>query len=134
MLFRSWIPADFHGFITSLLRYGPMYKDWQKRLSPTPANLKRIFRAKDRNVARAEGMLARIGELKGKLPARAYREFDECFGYLLTMARSFQAAHKLFLSLWAIRQGRAAPTTANLNQLVQTVKQYSRILPLNPPR
>ena len=128
------IPADFHGFITSLLRYGPMYTDWQKRLAPTPANLRRIFKAKDSSVARAEGMLARIGELKGSLPSRAYREFSECFGYLLTMARSFQAAHKLFLSLWAIRQGHAAPTTAKLNELLEMMKRYGEVLPLNKSR
>lgn len=125
------IPGDFHGLLGSFARYGPMYKDWRKRLDPTPRNLAQIFRAKDAAVARAQAMLARIEGLQSRLPERAYREFHECFSCLRTMARSFQASHKVFLTMFAIRQGRLKPTTAVLDGLHEHVKKYADILPAN---
>ncbi|KPJ62215.1 MAG: hypothetical protein AMS15_04695 [Planctomycetes bacterium DG_23] len=125
------IPTGFHNFFGSIVRYAAMYPHWEKRLWPSQGNIKRIFRDKERNVKRAEQIVQRIEALKKNLPARAYQEFSTCFGWLLTMARSFRAAHMLFYTMWALREGELQPTTHKLDRLHEIIKEYSEILPLN---
>jgi hypothetical protein len=110
------------GLYYSLLRYGPMYPDWEKRVYPTPQNIKRVFKDKDRTIRRAKKMVRRIDELKSKLPRRAYGEFRECFGNLLRLARRWGASHKHSLILWALKEGTLKPTIPILEHL----HQYAR--------
>jgi hypothetical protein len=109
--------ACLAGFHYQLWRYGPTRKDWLKRVYPTPGNVSRVFADKDRNVARAQGMLDRIDALKPRITAEAYDEFRLCFGNLLALARRWQAAHKQAMMLWAIKQGTIRPTLAQLEAL-----------------
>jgi len=126
------LPRGFGTFLQSLLRYGPMYSDWQDRISTSNANLSKVFRAKEENRLRAEQMCDAIDELKGELPQRARKELSTCFGYTRNQARSFEAAHKLFFTLWSMRSEKT--TTADLERVVQLMGPTVRYLEMNPPR
>lgn len=120
-------PDAFRAFLYSLLRYAPMYPDWEKRLEPSPENLKDIFREKDANVARAQQMADRIKGLQQQLSPRAFEEFSQCLGATLRMAKAYRATHKLFLTMWAMRQGYIKPTTGNLNDLHRLIADYATV-------
>jgi len=111
--------TSFARLYHSLLRYGPMYRDWRTRLAPTPANVARIIREKDAVVAHAAGMVERIEALAGKLPRRAAAEFRLCFGNLLKMAKASAATHKTFMRLWALKEGPGKPTVTVLNAIME---------------
>ena len=121
-------------FYSDLLRYSWMFPDWQQRVRRTPANLRRISAAKDRNVRRAEKMLQRIEQLKGKLPGKAYREFRDRFGDLLATARRFQARHKHAMMLWALKDGKIKPTLANIEALCRYGQAGARPRRTRPAR
>lgn len=102
------------GFYNDLLRYAFMYPDWRKRTNPTPANLKKIFAAKEANVGRAKAMLQQVEALRPRLPREAYEDFHARFQDLLDNAVHYANAHKLYMTLWAIKDGYLKPTLANL--------------------
>ncbi len=109
---------DFYQLYYSLLRYGPMRRDWQRRLAATPENIARVSRDKAAAVARADAMLGRIEALAPRLPARAAEEFRLCFGNLRRMARESAAMHNSFMTLRGLKDGHLAPTAAALAPLL----------------
>jgi hypothetical protein len=111
------------GFYNTLLRYGPMFPRWEQKVRPTPGNLKRIFKEKDRNIARAQKALDKVERLKVKMPAKAYKEFKECFSRLLDMARNSAAGQKYCLYLWAFKDGYLKPTMGELDRFQRRVQQ-----------
>ena len=113
-------------FYYILLRYAPMFPRWEERVRPTPANLKRIFKEKDQNIARAQKALEKIERLKDKMPAKAYGEFKECFSRLLDMARSYAARQKYYLYLWAFKDGYLKPTMGELGRFHKIVESLSQ--------
>ncbi|KPJ58568.1 MAG: hypothetical protein AMS15_08115 [Planctomycetes bacterium DG_23] len=114
------------GFYYTLLRYGPMFPRWETRVRPTPANLKRIFKEKDQNIARAQKALEKIERFKNKIPAKAYNEFKECFSRLLDMARTSAAGQKYCLYLWAFKDGYLKPTMGELDRFQKIVESLRR--------
>ena len=109
--------SSLRTFYASLLRYGPMYRDWRTRLRPTGPNVERILKEKARNVGRAERMLELVERRKNTMPARAYGDFRVCFEALLEMARSYERLHRLFMQSLAIGQGYRCATPALLHEL-----------------
>ena len=124
--------GNFRDFLYSLLRYGPMYEDWESRLQPTPEHLKEMYRAKDDALANAEKMVKRLKELQPQLPPQAYEEFNECFQATQTTATTSRVTHNLFMTMWALRQGELKPTTKNLADLQQLITDYARVMAQQP--
>ena len=114
-------------FYYELLRYAWMFPGWRKRINPRPANLKAIFADKDRAVAKARAMVARIEQLQPKLPARAYEELHARFSDLLWIARHYQASHKQSMMLWGLKDGTIAPTLGNLERLYEYGQDLARL-------
>jgi len=105
--------GSFAKLYHSLLRYGPLYPNWRKRLAPTPANVARIICEKDAVVARAAGMLQRVEALS------APNEFRLCFGNLLKLAKANTSAHKTFMRLWALKDGQMQATVSECNAIME---------------
>jgi hypothetical protein len=122
------IRATGEGVLTiyqSLLRYGPMRKNWEAKVRPTAKNRRRIFRAKERNTARAREMLRQIQALEDKLPRRAAEEFLLCFRHLAAFAARYERIHKTFLDFWAIKDGLLKPTAADVEDLYWRIRDIA---------
>jgi hypothetical protein len=115
--------ADLRTFYNSLLRYGPMYPDWRRRLRMTAPNVARVAAAKTAAVRQAEGMVARIEALRPELPGKAYEEFALCFGNLLRQARQYSALHQQMAHQIGLVQGVLAPTPRRLQQLLDFARE-----------
>lgn len=104
-----------------VFRYAPTFPDWRKRIERSPANVRRVIRENEANIAHARQILADIETHKDAIPAKAYGDFKASFEALLRLVQSSGNRRALLFLLWALKDRR-------LPFSITTVRQLERLM------
>jgi hypothetical protein len=108
-------------------RYAPTFPDWKKRLERSPANVRRVIRENEANIAHAGKILADLDALKDTLPAKAYRDFKASFEVLNRLVRTSGSRRALLFLFWAIKDGRVPFD-------IETVRRIEKLMEASAPK